>query len=335
MSTETLKYPHGGDPGGAGRMAVFFALSVLIHIVILLAAGFFSASGGSLFERLFKEKEDNLIVDVIELPPSGSQDLSKEKKPSTHYADRSQSVEKETYPEQVVRAKRPSAFIVPGKGDGASRGGQTPQEAKELRGGPSAETKKQSIQAIEAKANEKADLLEPVKTGVDEGRTSKTAIPQSGAGPKSQGRDLLKEGGSGKPNLFLSEERLSELTKRYEAEAPKGEQGKTLQLNTSELRYQRYLIGMKDRIQLFWEYPDVAARSGWHGRLRIDFVINRDGTVSDIRLVKSSNYPVLDDAAITALKLASPFQPFPANFTIESILIRGSFEYSFYGNEGR
>ncbi len=334
MSTETLKYPHGGDPGGAGRMAVFFALSALIHILILLAAGFFSASGGSLLERLFKEKEDNLIVDVIELPPSGIQDLSKERKPPTHYADRSQSVEKETYPEQVVRAKRPSTFIVPGKG-GASKGGQAPQVAKEVRGGPSIETKKQTIPAVEGKANEKADLLEPVSTGVDEGRASKTAIPGPATGTKAQARESSKGQESGKPNLFLSEERLSELTKKYEAEAPKGEQGKTLQLNTSELRYQRYLIGMKDRIQLFWEYPDVAARNGWHGRLRIDFVINKDGTVSDIRLVKSSNYPVLDDAAITALKLASPFQPFPENFTIESILIRGSFEYSFYGNEGR
>lgn len=330
MSTETLKYPHGGDPGNSGRMAIFFALSALIHILILLAAGFFSASGSSLLERLLKDKEDNLIVDVIELPPSGSQ-ISKEKKPPTHYADRTQSVVKETYPEQVARAKKPSAIFVPGKG-GASRDGQTPQETK---GDPSAEARKQSVPSIEEKAPEKADLLEPVKTGVDEGHTSKTVTHQPPAGPKTQPRDLSKEGGSGKPNLFLSEERLSELTKRYEAEAPQGEQGKTLQLNTSELRYQRYLIGMKDRIQLFWEFPDVAARNGWHGRLRIDFVINKDGTVSDIRLVKSSNYPVLDDAAITALKLASPFQPFPDNFAIESILIRGSFEYSFYGNEGR
>lgn len=311
-------------------MAVFFALSALVHILILLAAGFFNASGGSLLERIFKDKEDNLIVDVIELPPSGSQ-LSKEKKPPTHYADRTQSVVKETYPEQVAGAKKPSVIFVPGKGGGASRDGLTPQETK---GGPSAEARKQPIPSIEEKALEKADLLEPVKTGVDEGHTSKTAAPQPPAGPKTQPRDLSKEGGAGKPNLFLSEERLTELTKRYEAEAPKGEQGKTLQLNTSELRYQRYLIGMKDRIQLFWEYPDVAARNGWHGRLRIDFVINKDGTVSDIRLVKSSNYPVLDDAAITALKLASPFQPFPENFAIESILIRGSFEYSFYGNEG-
>lgn len=328
MSTETLKYPHGGGPGN-GRMAVFFALSVLIHILILIAAGLLNSSGGSLFERLFKEKEDNLIVDVVELPPSGSQILSKEKKPPTHYADRSQSVEKETYPEKIIRTKRPSALFIPGKSGQAS---------KEIRGGdvaPSVETKKQSIPATDAKAHEKTDLLEPVKTGADEGRTSKPPAPQPTTGPKAQARDLSRESGSGRPNLFLSEERLSELTKKYEAEAPKGEQGKTLQLNTSELRYQRYLIGMKDRIQLFWEYPDVAARNGWHGKLRIDFVINKDGTVSDIKLVKSSNYPVLDDSAITALKLASPFQPFPDNFAVESILIRGSFEYSFYGNEAR
>lgn len=315
-------------------MAVFFALSALIHIVILLAAGFFSTSGGSILDRLFKEKEDNLIVDVIELPPSGSQVLSKEKKRPTHYAERTQSVEKETYPQEAVRAKKPSALFVPGKG-GAESGARAPEAAKEARGGPSVESKKTALQVVDGKVHEKADLIEPVKAGGEAASTTKTTTPEQTAGAKTQGREVSKEGGSGKPNLFLSEERLSELTKRYEAEAPRGEEGKTLQLNTSELRYQRYLISMKDRIQLYWEYPDVAARNGWHGRLRIDFVINKDGTVRDIRLVKSSNYPVLDDAAITALKLASPFQPFPENFAIDSILIRGSFEYSFYGNEGR
>ena len=39
--------------------------------------------------------------------------------------------------------------------------------------------------------------------------------------------------------------------------------------------------------------------------MRIDFSIAKDGSVKDVRVVKSSNYPALDDAAITAVKLAS------------------------------
>ncbi|MBI5237824.1 MAG: energy transducer TonB [Deltaproteobacteria bacterium] len=132
-----------------------------------------------------------------------------------------------------------------------------------------------------------------------------------------------------KPSLFLPEQRLAELTKEYEKESPKEEQGKTLQLNTSELRYQRYLVNLKNRIELFWEYPAPAIKNGWQGILQIDFTVKKDGTLEAVRFIKSSNYPALDDAAQTALKLAEPFPPFPENFGVENINIRGQFEYRF------
>ena len=84
---------------------------------------------------------------------------------------------------------------------------------------------------------------------------------------------------------------------------------------------------MKNRIEGRWAYPELASRNGWQGSLYISFVIRKDGSVSDIKLEKSSNYPVLDDAAITAVRLASPFPSFPENFDIEEISIKGHFVY--------
>lgn len=142
------------------------------------------------------------------------------------------------------------------------------------------------------------------------------------------------EGGAGgagapsRPVLILPQESIAEIEKRYESEETKGEVGKTLQLNTSELRYQRYLVGMKNRIELYWDYPEAAAKNGWQGKLQIDFAVLKDGSIGEITLIRSSNYPALDDAAMTALKLAAPFPPFPENFGIERINIRGQFEYS-------
>ena len=40
---------------------------------------------------------------------------------------------------------------------------------------------------------------------------------------------------------------------------------------------------------------------------------------------------MLDDAAVTAIRLASPFNPFPKGFKGDEITIKGSFEYSLYG----
>ncbi|MBI5560089.1 MAG: energy transducer TonB [Deltaproteobacteria bacterium] len=84
---------------------------------------------------------------------------------------------------------------------------------------------------------------------------------------------------------------------------------------------------MKQRIEAYWDYPSSSVRNGEQGRLTIDFTITKDGGVDNIKLVKSSNYPALDDAAITALKLATPFSPFPPGFDIGSVNIHASFEY--------
>ena len=36
-----------------------------------------------------------------------------------------------------------------------------------------------------------------------------------------------------------------------------------------------------------------------------------DGSLEKVRVVRSSGFPVLDDAAVRIVKLASPFAPFP------------------------
>jgi TonB family protein len=139
----------------------------------------------------------------------------------------------------------------------------------------------------------------------------------------------------GQPNLLLTDERVAELARKYEEDAPAGERGKSLMLDTSEVKYRKYLLDMKTRIENRWEYPQAAARNGWQGRLRIDFTVLKDGSLGSVRLDRSSNRPALDEAAITALRLSSPFAPFPEGFDIESITIHGNFEYVIYDLRGR
>lgn len=102
----------------------------------------------------------------------------------------------------------------------------------------------------------------------------------------------------------------------------------TLNLNTSDLRYAEYMLALKRRVELFWSYPTASVMRAEQGRLKIDFTISGDGTIKDIKLIKSSNYPALDDAAITALRLASPFQTIPKNFDLNHIDINANFEYN-------
>ncbi len=54
-------------------------------------------------------------------------------------------------------------------------------------------------------------------------------------------------------------------------------------------------------------YPD----SGVFGNLRMLVVLNYDGQLRDIRILQSSGYKVLDDAALRIVRIAAPFQDFP------------------------
>ncbi|MCZ6457754.1 MAG: TonB family protein [Gammaproteobacteria bacterium] len=54
-------------------------------------------------------------------------------------------------------------------------------------------------------------------------------------------------------------------------------------------------------------YPD----SGVFGDLRMLVVLNYDGQLRDIRILQSSGYKVLDEAALRIVRIAAPFQDFP------------------------
>ena len=48
------------------------------------------------------------------------------------------------------------------------------------------------------------------------------------------------------------------------------------------------------------------------GDLRLLVVIRSDGTLEDIKVLSSSGYAVLDEAAIKIVRMAAPYSPFPA-----------------------
>ncbi len=57
-------------------------------------------------------------------------------------------------------------------------------------------------------------------------------------------------------------------------------------------------------------YPDEARRQRIYGSLRMLVVIDRNGSVQELRVLESSGQPLLDDAAMRIVCLAAPFAPF-------------------------
>ncbi|MEE2730276.1 MAG: energy transducer TonB [Pseudomonadota bacterium] len=58
-------------------------------------------------------------------------------------------------------------------------------------------------------------------------------------------------------------------------------------------------------------YPAEAKRKKIHGELRLLVAINSDGTLREMKILKSSGERILDQAAMEIVKLASPFSTFP------------------------
>jgi len=104
----------------------------------------------------------------------------------------------------------------------------------------------------------------------------------------------------------------------------------TITMDTDDLKYTSYMLGLKRRIETIWQYPETSRRQGEQGELVIRFVITKSGKLREAEVVKSSGYPQLDKAATQALWDASPFNPLPDSWEQDEFQITGNFIYRLY-----
>jgi protein TonB len=67
-------------------------------------------------------------------------------------------------------------------------------------------------------------------------------------------------------------------------------------------------------------YPD-AARGRSYGTLQLTVEIKSDGTISSVRIERSSGIKLLDQAALRIVKMAAPYPPFPPALRDTQILV--------------
>lgn len=75
-----------------------------------------------------------------------------------------------------------------------------------------------------------------------------------------------------------------------------------------------YFKAIRDRINSSKRYPFISRRRGEEGKVTIRFSILPDGKLNSLNILKSSSYRLLDNAALEAVREASPFlSPPPSN----------------------
>ena len=101
----------------------------------------------------------------------------------------------------------------------------------------------------------------------------------------------------------------------------------TVSLDTQEQKYAPYLIVVKRKIDLAWDYPERARRARMDGSLALRFSILRTGTINQLRVLRSSGYEPLDDEAVRAIAASSPFPPLPGHIEVPQLNVQATFEY--------
>jgi len=97
--------------------------------------------------------------------------------------------------------------------------------------------------------------------------------------------------------------------------------------------FKPYLIRILASVKRNWTaiMPE-SARMGRRGRVVIQFIINRDGSVPKLVIATPSGADALDRAAVAGISATNPFPPLPAEFRGDSVRLQFVFLYNMQTN---
>ena len=106
--------------------------------------------------------------------------------------------------------------------------------------------------------------------------------------------------------------------------------------NTRESIIAPYLDAWRRKVERLgtMNFPQVAKHAQAAGNPVLEVAIRADGRVSQIVVRRSSGRKELDQAAISILRLASPFDPFPSDVRKKYDELRFAYEWQFLGSGG-
>jgi protein TonB len=74
------------------------------------------------------------------------------------------------------------------------------------------------------------------------------------------------------------------------------------------MRYVKaHFAAIRNAITSKLSYPPAARRMGWTGTVKVSFVVNEDGGVSNVRVIEPSGHELLDSSAVDTIRRGSPY----------------------------
>ncbi|HEV3278778.1 MAG TPA: TonB family protein [Terriglobia bacterium] len=129
--------------------------------------------------------------------------------------------------------------------------------------------------------------------------------------------NAIPYGANGQPAMSYSQ-----------AQTAAGEAGISFGEGDFGSRYGWYVSAVRSRVSSNWLLSTISPTLTLAPRVFVEFTIQRDGTISGIRLAQSSGIPDVDRSALRAVEASSPLGALPSDFSGSSVSV--SFYFDFH-----
>ncbi|WP_197075639.1 energy transducer TonB [Leptospirillum sp. Group II 'CF-1'] len=99
-------------------------------------------------------------------------------------------------------------------------------------------------------------------------------------------------------------------------------------INEADAAYSSYIKEIDRKFEEIGKFPRNSVKNNVTGENRLTFTILKDGTLSDLRVVQSSDHSSLDEESLRIVQDAAPFQPIPALLKKDALTLTWIFHYS-------
>ncbi|NCA91614.1 MAG: energy transducer TonB, partial [Gammaproteobacteria bacterium] len=109
---------------------------------------------------------------------------------------------------------------------------------------------------------------------------------------------------------------------------------KAISASTQEYKYASYLETWRRKVEAIGNlnYPEEARRRKLYGNLILQVGVRADGSLEEVRVLRSSGSTILDEAAMRIVHLAAPFAPFPPDIRRETDFLDITRTWQFLSN---
>jgi len=120
---------------------------------------------------------------------------------------------------------------------------------------------------------------------------------------------------------------ISQVKEKEEEPPSPDDDQETISLDTDDKRYISYAGLIKAGIIKQWKYPKEAKENLVEGKLMVVFSLAKRGNLTQIEIISSSGYEILDEEALRAVSTAAPFPAFPEHITVSRLNVKANFNY--------